>query len=1223
MSVIKESDNQNPGIYHLCHNHLKKTRIFIIIGLIFLINFYWWLLETNRIGHTLLYILICLSLIYKGLTYLHEWVYYWSPKISLLPDNKKKFTLDIFTTYCKGEPKEMIKKTLLAIKEIRHEHKIFLCDESADNELNIFCKINKINYVTRIDKKDAKAGNINNALKLSNAEICLVLDPDHIPKRNFIQRTIHHFNDEKVGFVQSVQSYYNQEESLVAKAAAEQSYQFYGPLMMGMNSCSTVQVIGANCLFRRKALDSIGGHAAGLAEDMHTGLLLQSKGWKGIYVPEVLSKGLVPQTIKSYCEQQLKWSKGVFDILLWIYPKLFFKINLRQKVHYLWTGLYFSKGWITLLDIIIPVISLMIQETGIQADNNDVLKHVIPLFVISIIIRLRSQENLMEEHEKGYHLMGGILQSGTWYINIKGFILSLLKRKLPYKPTKKNKEVETIYNHSLPNIGIIICNLIVIIYSIMKDTVESQMIILYISILNMINLTAYIYLIQNINFKHIKIESNWFSKIKLKIEQLYKIKYNQLKKGYWILTTILFFTYISFNKELFIAKEDYPMEKEHLIIGTDQKIKYSENIPDFIKTKILWDEQETDPKENNLVNSNLNFIELEIKNSPNTKIEKEIYKAIYLGYEMERTKNLIENIRRNTSTCFINYFRHPKNDTAVKDEYIQVVKFLHDEFQKNGINNVVWVWKYESKESPSFYPGDDYVDWIYYDEKSKCKTASEITYKKARKWLLSCKKNIIIDVPTCNEEGENYNLKEKTLQVLSYLNELPEIKCIVTKPELIRLIKKQKPTYCEIPINPNYASGYKKDKNYGIKRTGNQFILLSNGEPFYIKGIAYNPGHDWRDGNYSLSRTLICKDFEEIKKSGANCIRIYKFEKKQEKILEEATKQKLKVIPGFWFDPTIDYLKDSDKKNELTKNTLKVIENYKNNPAILAWSLGNETWGLLKKHYAKPYLFSVRAAYTEMIEKIAEEIHKIDTIHPVMTCIEHDESQINSEIQNLKNYAPALDIIGINSYYKNQISKLDSIFTSIDSTRPYLVSEFGPSGYWNNHYNNYSVDIEQEENEKEKMIWYLYQWDKYIVCNSKNNIGGIAYCWQDRMEGSLTWFGITDFNRRKKAVYFSLLKMWNKKDETDLLFSHLELKENYPVKGEMEFICHFTNEKKKSVEIEWKLCTADFEEILHVERTSNSLQIEAPKKKGKYRIYSYIKYDDNKVSTASLGFVIK
>jgi cellulose synthase (UDP-forming) len=177
--------------------------------------------------------------------------------------------------------------------------------------------------VTRKEKKFAKAGNINHALKLAHGQIAVVLDPDHDPSPYLLERTLGYFEDPAVGFVQSVQAYGNQNDSFVAKAAAQQSYHFYGPFMTGTNTHGTTQAIGANCVFRRAALDSIGGHAAGLAEDMHTAMRLYAQGWQSVYVPEILTRGLTPSTLTAFYKQQLKWACGTFDLLFQEYPKLF------------------------------------------------------------------------------------------------------------------------------------------------------------------------------------------------------------------------------------------------------------------------------------------------------------------------------------------------------------------------------------------------------------------------------------------------------------------------------------------------------------------------------------------------------------------------------------------------------------------------------------------------------------------------------------------------------------------------------------------------------------------------------------------------------------------------------------------------------------------------------------------------------------------------------------
>src|SRR5690606_23108375 len=100
---------------------------------------------------------------------------------------------------------------------------------------------------------------------------------------------------------------------------------------------------------------------------------------------------------------------------------------------------------------------------------------------------------------------------------------------------------------------------------------------------------------------------------------------------------------------------------------------------------------------------------------------------------------------------------------------------------------------------------------------------------------------------------------------------------------------------------------------------------------------------------------------------------------------------------------------------------------YKDYSSVLSWGVGNETWGLLKHRYAKPYLTRVRNAYVNMVEHVAQRIHSLDPTRPVITCIEHEEYQIAGELTAFRDAAPSIDIMGINSYYREQISKLNHI----------------------------------------------------------------------------------------------------------------------------------------------------------------------------------------------------
>nr|WP_255474353.1 glycosyltransferase [Pontibacter qinzhouensis] len=322
-----------------------------------------------------------------------------------------------------------------------------------------------VKHVTRAVKVDAKAGNINNALRQATGDICLILDPDHIPAPHFLEEVLPYFENKEMGFVQVVQAYHNQKESLVAYGAAEQTYSFYGPMMMGMNSYGTAQAIGANCTFRREALDSIGGHAAGLSEDMHTAMQLHAKGWKSVYVPKILTRGLVPGTLSAYYKQQIKWARGTFELLFVVYPKLFSQFTSRQKLHYFTLPLYYLFGVFNLVDFLIPILALSLAEFPWYVSLLEFLVMFTPFFCISICIRHYAQRWYHEKNEKGFHMFGGILRTGTWWIFFLGFVYSVLRIKVPYIPTPKDDTPKNNWLLSLPNILVCAACLGAIAYS--------------------------------------------------------------------------------------------------------------------------------------------------------------------------------------------------------------------------------------------------------------------------------------------------------------------------------------------------------------------------------------------------------------------------------------------------------------------------------------------------------------------------------------------------------------------------------------------------------------------------------------------------------------------------------------------------------------------------------------------------------------------------------------
>ncbi|MBO0951535.1 glycosyltransferase [Fibrella sp. HMF5405] len=437
------------------------VRILISIGLLFMAAFVWVYFQPGNQGYSWLYVLLTISVVFKLLRLLHEWYHYWNvvPPTPPVQPGQRTWTVDVLTTYCPGEPHDMVINTLQAIQRITYPHTTYLCDEANDPYLRLFCETNGIRHVTRIDKTDAKAGNINHALQQATGDICLIIDPDHVPVPDFLDHVLPYFDDTTIGFVQCVQGYYNRKESIVSFGATEQTYSFYGPMMTCMGQHGTAQAIGANCTFRRAALDTIGGHANGLSEDMHTAMKLHAKGWKSIYVPLPLSYGLVPATLSAYYKQQLKWARGTFELLATTYPRVFTGLSLRQKIHYATLPLYYLLGLIYLFDLIIPIGSLLLMELPLRLDLLLFATAYTPLLLTGFLVRQYTQRWLIEKHEAGFHLVGGMLASGTWWVYVLGLIYTILRVKVPYIPTPKDDKPRN-------NIALIIPNLIMLLATI-------------------------------------------------------------------------------------------------------------------------------------------------------------------------------------------------------------------------------------------------------------------------------------------------------------------------------------------------------------------------------------------------------------------------------------------------------------------------------------------------------------------------------------------------------------------------------------------------------------------------------------------------------------------------------------------------------------------------------------------------------------------------------------
>ncbi|MEZ4773945.1 MAG: glycosyltransferase [Bacteroidia bacterium] len=1249
-------------------------RFLILLGIGSVILFLWWFIDSEHIGTRLLFWPLTFALGFKILELLHEWYHYGAISVPQMPESTRTWTVDMLTTYCAGEPYPMIINTLRAMKAVTYPHTTYLCDEANDPYLKKICEELGVIHVYRgTNKTNAKAGNINYTLfNFAKGELAIILDPDHEPAPDFIDRVVNYFEDPEIGYVQCVQAYSNRTESFIAKGAAEQTYHFYGPMMMSMNSYGTAQAIGANCTFRRAALDSIGGHAAGLCEDMHTAMQIHAKGWKSLYVPELLTRGLVPATLSAYYKQQMKWARGAFELLFLEYPRLIRKLTWRQNIHYFTIPLYFLSGLISLIDILIPILSLLMAEVPWHVEMDQFLMVVTPMLALSMLIRQFAQKYMLEEHERGFHVLGGFLRFGSWWVFLVGFIYSIFRIKVPYIPTPKDDKPSNAWLLSLPNIIAIVASVGAVIYGLSIDwnpysffmagyALVNATILSIVVLMSQQKMMISIYDWMGMDELITGIRAFWWN-------LRHYILYRLIRNSSLVLSVVLIFTLSSYaiyeTNQRQLMKELAMQETSQVnwyytgihLEGENQQIA-GKKLKEFKEDSGIYPGVAsldysgfsiavTDTFLRNI--SDLGVVPL-INWLPIMKKEEisdttSVFASI-LNHKYDREIRTLGNaLRQIDRPIFLNFAPGSDNPSAEwyrpGDDYVNDFKdawvYLVTEFGNVGASNVTWVYSPSFPESiPAFYPGENFVNWIgislnhtpgsFHDRYE--------SYAMALRNFDGYRGQPVI-IQDFAEGVSGGNASQWLTEALADIDELfPEIHGLVSGeiPDNLQDAFDQfantRSFSHAAPFIPSenlyQAETFKEWHSEFVKKSDHGFDLLVNGKPFYIRGVAYNATHDWRDGYLPLTRRQLTKDFSRISQMGANTIRRYGNSGVYEKnVLNIAQEHNLKVLYGLWFDPAVDYYADTLAVEEIRRNTLATIARFKDYPAVLGWTLGNETWASLKYHYAPPYLSRVRRAHIRLIEELAREIKKIDPAHPVFAALEHNQD-LTACLDAYRRFTPSVDIIGINTYYGERIQTLEGIANTYIPDRPYLVSSFGPVKYWDPSTPNYARNLIPEENSSfEKAQNYGQSWTKYIVSNKGSNVGGIAFCWSDRMEGTATWFGITDFKGRLKPSYYALKNVWKEEKNAPPLYEAyingpgfaLERGKTYTFRAVTE------NNRSWNMTYEWFLMREKYlDDSGDVKLAFNGKEasIYIPDDKYSYRLYLYISDFYGNVVTAS------
>ncbi|MEJ7619126.1 MAG: glycosyltransferase family 2 protein, partial [Pyrinomonadaceae bacterium] len=191
-----------------------------------------------------------------------------------------------------------------------------------------------IHYIHRTDRTGFKAGALENGLTTARGELVAIFDADFVPKSNCLRKLVHFFSDALVGCAQMRWSHINGSYNLLTRL---QTIMLDGHFVIEQTVRNRTggffNFNGTAGLWRRRAIELSGGwqHDT-LTEDTDLSFRAQLMGWRFVYLLDEDAPSEVPVEINAFKTQQRRWAKGVMQVGLKLYPRIWRSPELPFRV---------------------------------------------------------------------------------------------------------------------------------------------------------------------------------------------------------------------------------------------------------------------------------------------------------------------------------------------------------------------------------------------------------------------------------------------------------------------------------------------------------------------------------------------------------------------------------------------------------------------------------------------------------------------------------------------------------------------------------------------------------------------------------------------------------------------------------------------------------------------------------------------------------------------------
>ncbi len=381
--------------------------------------------------------------------------------------------------------------------------------------------------------------------------------------------------------------------------------------------------------------------------------------------------------------------------------------------------------------------------------------------------------------------------------------------------------------------------------------------------------------------------------------------------------------------------------------------------------------------------------------------------------------------------------------------------------------------------------------------------------------------------------------------------------------------------------------------------------ITRGGQPYFVKGAAGD------------------KHLDDLVASGGNSIRTWTTNGLGV-ILDDAEKRGLTVCSGIWLEPECSWFSYANAEHctRQIERVKKEVTGFRNHPALLFWGIGNEAEG-----------DGNNMAYWIQLEVLAKAVKELDPAHPTFTALAGLQPL---KIAGLNALTPSLDFVGINTY--GALAGLRGYLAERQWTRPWVVTEYGPRGFWESPRAPWEAPIEATSTEKAKFIRKAYE---AAILPGGDCWGGYVFLWGQKQEATSTWFGIYTETGESTATRDVMHELWRgqppseRAPELKTIVSAASKKE-IATGSEFTSQAEATDPDGDALTYHWTVTpeTAGRDSkgkerklaplpMCVVKAEANSATFHAPEKPGAYRVHLRVTDTRNRAATGNFPFKVK